>query len=309
VLAVTFLGTSAARPTVERNVSSISVVREGETLMFDCGEGTQRQMMRYGVGFSLTDIFFTHFHSDHVLGVTGLVRTLGLQGRTDPMCFYGPKGAKDILSKAVNLGVEKTPFEIHIEEIKPGDCLDRGEYDIRPFATEHARYSMGFAIVEHERLGRFDPEKAREMGIPEGPLWGQIHAGKTVTLDDGRSIGPEELVGERRPGRKVVLTGDTKPCESVVDAAEEADLLIHEATFGEDEEDRADETNHSTAKGAGQVALAARVRRLVLSHVSARYSRDFGPLMEQAQEVFPETVVAKDGMTLEVPFPDAGDQG
>jgi len=275
--------------------------------MFDCGEGTQRQMMRYGVGFSLSDIFFTHFHSDHVLGVTGLVRTLGLQGRIDPMCFYGPRGAKDILAQAVNLGVEKTPFEIHIEEIRPGDCLDRGEYEIRAFATQHTRHSMGFAIVEHERLGRFDPEKARELGVPEGPLWGQIHAGKTVTLDDGRSIGPNELVGERRPGRKVVLTGDTKPCKSVVDAAEGADLLIHEATFGEDEEDRAEETSHSTAKGAGQVALAARVGRLVLSHLSARYSRDFQPILEQAQAVFPETIVAKDGMTIEVPFPDAGD--
>ncbi len=306
MLAVTFLGTSAARPTVERNVSSISVTREGETLMFDCGEGTQRQMMRYGVGFSLSDIFFTHFHSDHVLGVTGLVRTLGLQGRTDPMRFYGPTGAKDLLAQAVNLGVEKTPFEIHIEVLKPGDCLDRGEYEIRAFATQHTRYSIGFAIAEHERLGRFDPEKARELGIPEGPLWGQIHAGKTVTLDDGRSIGPEELVGEQRPGRKLVLTGDTKPCKSVVDAAEGADLLIHEATFGEEEEDRAEETNHSTAKGAGQVALAAGVRRLVLSHVSARYSRDSQPILEQAQAVFPETVVAKDGMTIEVPFPDAG---
>jgi len=277
--------------------------------MFDCGEGTQRQMMRYGVGFSLSDIFFTHFHSDHVLGVTGLVRTLGLQGRTDPMCFYGPTGAKDILAQAVNLGVERAAFEIHIEEIKPGQCLDRGEYEIRAFATQHTRHSMGFAIVEHERLGRFDPEKAREFGIPEGPLWGQIHAGKTVTLDDGRSIGPEELVGERRPGRKLVLTGDTKPCKSVVDAAVGADLLIHEATFGEEEEDRAEETNHSTAKGAGQVALAAGVRRLVLSHVSARYSRDSQPILEQARAVFAETVVAKDGMTIEVPFSDGAGQG
>ncbi len=276
--------------------------------MFDCGEGTQRQMMRYGVGFSLNDIFFTHFHSDHVLGVTGLVRTLGLQGRTDPMRFYGPRGAKDLLAQAVSFGVERTPFEIHIEEVKPGDCLDRGDYEIRVFPTDHTRHSVGFVIAEHQRLGRFDPEKARELGIPEGPLWGQIHAGKPVTLDDGTEITPDRLVGGPRPGRKVVLTGDTKPCKSVVEASEEADLLIHEATFGDDEADRADETNHSTAAGAGKVALAARVRRLVLSHVSARYSRDFEPLLEQARAVFPETSVAKDGMTIDVPFPDAADE-
>ncbi len=275
--------------------------------MFDCGEGTQRQMMRYGVGFSLNDIFFTHFHSDHVLGVTGLVRTLGLQGRTDPMRFYGPRGAKDVLTQAVSFGVERTPFEVHIEEVKPGDCLDRGEYEIRVFPTDHTRHSVGFVIAEHQRLGRFNPEKARELGIPEGPLWGQIHAGKPVTLDDGTEIQPEALVGEPRSGRKVVLTGDTKPCASVVEASEEADLLIHEATFGDDEADRADETSHSTAAGAGKVALAARVRRLVLSHVSARYSRDFEPLLEQARAVFPETVVAKDGMTIEVPFHDAAE--
>ena len=276
--------------------------------MFDCGEGTQRQMMRYGVGFALNDIFFTHFHSDHVLGVTGLVRTLGLQGRTDPMRFYGPRGAKDLLTQAVSFGVERTPFEIHIEEVKPGDCLDRGEYEIRVFPTEHTRHSIGFVVAEHQRLGRFNPEKARELGIPEGPLWGQLHAGKPVTLDDGTEIMPERLVGEPRPGRKVVLTGDTKPCKSVVEASEEADLLIHEATFGDDEADRADETNHSTAAGAAKVALAARVRRLVLSHVSARYSRDFEPLLEQARAVFPETIVAKDGMTIDVPFPDAADE-
>ncbi len=277
--------------------------------MFDCGEGTQRQMMRYGVGFSLNDIFFTHFHSDHVLGVTCLVRTLGLQGRTDPMRFYGPRGAKDVLTLAVSFGVERTPFEVHIEEVKPGDCLDRGEYEIRVFPTDHTRHSVGFVIAEHQRLGRFNPEKARELGIPEGPLRGQIHAGKPVTLDDGTEIQPEALVGEPRSGRKVVLTGDTKPCASVVEASEEADLLIHEATFGDDEADRADETSHSTAAGAGKVALAARVRRLVLSHVSARYSRDFEPLLEQARAVFPETVVAKDGMTIEVPYRDASDQG
>lgn len=276
--------------------------------MFDCGEGTQRQMMRHGVSFALNDVFFTHFHGDHFLGIIGLVRTLGLQGRTDPMRFYGPPGARRVLREAVALGVERPPFEIAIEEVQPGDCLDRGEYDIQVFSTEHTRHSVGFSIVEHERLGRFSPERARELGVPEGPLWGQIHAGKTVTLENGTTVAPDQLVGPPRPGRKIVITGDTSPCESVVDAADGADLLIHEATFGEEEAERARETRHSTAKEAGQVALAARVRRLVLSHLSARYSRDFTPILEQAREVFPETVVARDGLTIEVPYPDAPDQ-
>lgn len=276
--------------------------------MFDCGEGTQRQMMRHGVSFALNDVFFTHFHGDHFLGIIGLVRTLGLQGRTDPMRFYGPPGARRVLREAVALGVERPPFEIAIEEVQPGDCLDRGEYDIQVFSTEHTRHSVGFSIREHERLGRFSPERARELGVPEGPLWGQIHAGKTVTLENGTTVAPDQLVGPPRPGRKIVITGDTSPCESVVDAADGADLLIHEATFGEGEAERAKETRHSTAKEAGQVALAARVRRLVLSHLSARYSRDFTPILEQAREVFPETVVARDGLTIEVPYPDAPDQ-
>ncbi len=276
--------------------------------MFDCGEGTQRQMMRHGVSFALNDVFFTHFHGDHFLGIIGLVRTLGLQGRTDPMRFYGPPGARRVLREAVALGVERPPFEIAIEEVQPGDCLDRGEYDIQVFSTEHTRHSVGFSIAEHERLGRFSPERARELGVPEGPLWGQIHAGKTVTLENGTTVAPDQLVGPPRPGRKIVITGDTSPCESVVDAADGADLLIHEATFGEGEAERAKETRHSTAKEAGQVALAARVRRLVLSHLSARYSRDFTPILEQAREVFPETVVARDGLTIEVPYPDAPDQ-
>lgn len=276
--------------------------------MFDCGEGTQRQMMRHGVSFALNDVFFTHFHGDHFLGIIGLVRTLGLQGRTDPMRFYGPPGARRVLREAVALGVERPPFEIAIEEVQPGDCLDRGEYDIQVFSTEHTRHSVGFSIAEHERLGRFSPERARELGVPEGPLWGQIHAGKTVTLENGTTVAPDQLVGPPRPGRKIVITGDTSPCESVVDAADGADLLIHEATFGEEEAERARETRHSTAKEAGQVALAARVRRLVLSHLSARYSRDFTPILEQAREVFPETVVARDGLTIQVPYPDAPDQ-
>jgi ribonuclease Z len=316
MLAVTFLGTSAARPTVERNVSALALVREGETLLFECGEGTQRQMMRYGVSFALSEIFFTHFHADHFLGVIGLVRTLGLQARDQPLRLYGPKGAKQLLKAALELGVERVPFEVKIEEVKPGMVIGPGGegkqagagardgYAIQVFATEHGGGSVGYAVREHERPGRFDPEKARTAGVPEGPLWGKLQQGEIIRLPDGRTIAPEGIVGAKRPGRLVVFTGDTRPCAAVVDAAQQADLLIHEATFGEEEKDRAKETGHSTAREAAQVALAAQARRLVLSHVSARYSISAEELAKEARDVFKETMVAKDGLTIEVPYRD-----
>jgi ribonuclease Z len=312
MLSVTFLGTSAARPTVERNVSATALVREGETLLFECGEGTQRQMMRYGVSFALSDIFVTHFHADHFLGIVGLLRTLGLQGREEPLRLYGPRGSKRVFTQALSLGVERAPFEVQIVELDPGDRVQRKDYDIAAFETRHGRHSVGYALVEHARLGRFDPDKARALGIPEGPLWGRIHKGETVEYEVARPDGPPirriasplDLVGPPRSGRKVVYSGDTRPCESVVAAAEGADLLIHEATFGSEEKDRAVETEHSTALEAAQVALAARVRRLALNHLSARYSADSQVLLDEARAVFPETVVAKDGMTIDVPFRD-----
>ena len=304
MLSVTFLGTSAARPTVERNVSALALVREGETLLFDCGEGTQRQMMRYGVSFALRDIFFTHFHADHFLGVIGLVRTLGLQGWEGPMRLWGPKGAKQVLKSALVLGVERVPFEVAIEEVKPGDRIARDGYVLGVFPTEHGGGSVGYALVEAERHGRFEPEKARALGIPEGPLWGQLQRGEAIELADGRRLTSDVCVGPKRPGRKVVITGDTRPTASVVDAAQGADLLVHEATFGEEEKERARETFHSTAKEAAQVALAAKVKRLVMSHLSARYSISAEELVKEAREVFPESQAAKDGMTIEVPFAD-----
>ncbi len=309
MLSITFLGTSAARPTVERSVSAITVAREGETLLFDCGEGTQRQMMRYGTSFALSDIFFTHFHADHYLGVIGLIRTLALQGRTEPMRLYGPKGAKRVLGAAMNVGIERPNFDIAIDELNPGDRVERKEYDLEVIGVDHGRGAVGYVLREHERLGRFDPEMARELAVPEGPLWGRIHRGETVVLPDGRSVGPSELVGPGRPGRLVVLSGDTRPCESVVAASEGADLLVHDATFGEEEQDRARETGHATAIEAAQVALAARVKRLVLTHLSARYSTNAKVLLEEARSVFDETVVARDGMEIDVPFPDEADRG
>jgi ribonuclease Z len=305
MLSVTFLGTAASIPTIDRNVAGLAVQREGETILFDCGEGNQRQMMRYGVGFAFREIFFTHYHADHLLGVTGLMRTMGLQDRTAPVVLYGPKGASRILGAAISLGIERNKFPIEIVEIKPGDCLARDSYDIVVFETEHRADTVGYALAEHTRLGRFNPERARALGIPEGPLWGQLHKGKPVTLEDGTTIAPGDLVGAPRPGRVLVYTGDTRPNLSVIQASRDADLLIHEATFGGDEAERARETGHSTAAEAARVALEAGARRLVLTHISSRYNRDTAELLAEARAVFPETTIARDGMTLDVSYRDA----
>jgi ribonuclease Z len=304
MLTITLLGTGAAVPSVDRNVAALAVQREGETILFDCGEGTQRQMMRYGVSFAFREIFFTHYHADHMLGVTGLLRTLGLQDRTTPITLYGPRGAQRILGAAVGLGIERNRFEVEIVEIAVGERLNRGDYDIVAFQTDHRADTVGYALVEHTRLGRFNPDKARELAIPEGPLWGRIHKGEAIELPDGRRVEPAELVGEPRRGRKLVYTGDTRPCASVVEAAAGADLLVHEATFGEEERARAVETGHSTAAQAAEVARQAGARRLVLTHISPRYTRDAPELLAEAKAVFPETLVARDGLTIDVPFAD-----
>lgn len=306
-LVLRFLGTSASRPTVERNVSAVAAIRDGETLLFDCGEGTQRQMMRYGVSFGLADIFFTHFHADHFLGVAGLLRTMALQGRTEPMRVWGPRGAERFLRRAEALGAERLGFPVQITELAPGEVVRRDDYAVVPVQADHrGAPAYSYVIVEEERRGRFNPDLARAMGIPEGPLWGRLHRGLTVTLDDGRTIEPTALVGPTRPGRRVLLTGDTRPCEATIDAARGADLLVHEATFADEERERAVETGHSTAREAARVAERAGVHRLVLTHFSARYSRDAGELEREARAVFPRVIAARDGLELEVPYRDAG---
>jgi ribonuclease Z len=301
MLSVTFLGTGAACPTVDRNVSGLAVQREGELILFDCGEGSQRQMMRYGVGFGFREIFLTHYHSDHILGVTGLLRTMGLQDRQEEVVIYGPRPTR-IIEELIRVGIERNKFNVEIIEVRPGERLARQDYDIVVFETDHRADTVGYALVEHIRLGRFNPERARDLGIPEGPLWGRVHKGESIALPDGRTLTNEELVGPPRAGRTLVYPGDTRPVKSVIEAARDADLLVHEATFCEEERARASETGHSTARQAAEVARMAGVRRLALTHISARYTRDAPELLTEAREVFPETVIARDGLTIEVPF-------
>lgn len=303
MLRVRFLGTAAARPTVGRNVSSIAVQREGEVMLFDCGEGTQRQMMRYGTGFSVNDIFFTHLHADHFLGVIGLLRTMALQDRADELRLWAPSGGSSILRDAVNLGVERVRFPVTLLELEPGQAVPREDYDILPYASKHGPKALGYAIVEHDRLGRFNLERARQLGVPEGPLFGKLHRGETVEVD-GRTIRPDDVVGSPRPGRRVVYSGDTRPSSETLRVARGADLLIHEATFADDELDRARATGHSTAREAAEVARKAGARCLVLTHISARYADDPRALEREARRAFPGAIVAYDGLELDVPFPD-----
>ena len=228
-----------------------------------------------------------------------------LQGRTEPMRMFGPRGASRVLRSAANFGVDRVGFPLEITEIVPGEPIARDGYSILPFPTVHSgEVSVGYALVEEDRKGRFDPDVARSLGIPEGPLWGKIHRGESVTLDDGRVIEPHVLVGPRRAGRTLAITGDTRPSDATIDAARGADLLIHEATFADEEAARAAETGHSTARDAARIAAAAGVRRLALTHFSARYSRDPGELLREARELFDEVVLARDGMEIEIPFPD-----
>ncbi len=300
-LTVRFLGTSAACPTIDRGVSGLAIVRDGETFLFDCGEGTQRQMMRYGTSFGFDHLFFTHSHSDHILGLTGLLRTLQLQGRSEPMHLWGPKNSAKTLRQCITLGGERLTFPVEVTELEEGGSVTREDYHIQSFPVDHrGTYAVGYALIEKTRLGRFNPDIARSMGIPEGPMWGQIHRGHPVTLSDGRLIEPHQLVGEARRGRRIVLTGDTRPCASTIEAAHDADLLIHEATFADDEVERALETGHSTAREAATVAQMAGARRLILTHISARYTREAPELEAQAKEVFSRTQIARDGLEIVV---------
>jgi ribonuclease Z len=309
MIRLTFLGTSAAAPTVTRNVSAVALKREGDLMLFDCGEGTQRQMMRFGTGFDVRDVFFTHLHADHFLGIIGFVRTLWMADRQEPMRLYGPKPAGRILSQALTLGLQGARFPIEIHEVKDGDVVQRDGYQVAAFRVDHRISALGYVLLEPERPGRFNLEQARALGIPEGPLFGKLQHGQAVRLPDGREILPSQVVGGARPGRKVVISGDTRPCATTLEASRGADLLVHEATFGDEEMDRALETAHCTAREAARLAREAVVKRLVLTHVSSRYDLDVSLLLKQAREEFASVEFAKDGLSFEVGFADEAAPG
>jgi ribonuclease Z len=304
-LDLVFLGTSASMPTALRAPAAILLRRGGERLLFDCGEGTQRQLQRSTAGLpDLEEIFLTHLHADHVLGLPGMLKTFALRGREGPgLTVYGPPGVRDLFGKLKPF-LGRLPYRLTIVELRPGETLERGEYRIETFPVDHGVSALGYRLAEELRPGRFDVDAADALGVPPGPERGVLQSGEPLTLPDGRVITPDSVLGPPRPGRTLVLSGDTGPAPSVVQAAHGADVLVHEATFAAEEADRARETMHATATDAAEVARLAAVRLLVLTHVSTRY---FGPeLVREAREIFPETVVPRDFDVIEIPFPERG---
>ena len=258
--------------------------------------------MRSSVGLvELEEIFLTHYHADHFLGLPGMLKTFALRGRSLPATVYGPPGLSELFADLRRI-FGKLTYPLELVTVRPGDVLARSDYRLEIFAPNHGRSTVGYSLVEEPRPGRFDADAAEALGIPIGPERGALQRGEAVTLPDGRVITPDSVVGEARPGRKIVIAGDTAPAASVVEAAMHADVLVHEATFADEERERAEETLHSTAAQAAEVAREAEVALLALTHLSSRY---FGPeLAEEAQAIFPETVVPRDFDTVEVPFPE-----
>ncbi|RLG38325.1 ribonuclease Z [Candidatus Alkanophaga liquidiphilum] len=305
MLRITFLGTGGALPTPDRNPSALVVRRGGELLLLDCGEGAQQQMMRAKTGMKISAIFLTHFHADHVLGIPGLIQTLAFQGRKAPLEIYGPPRVGRFLYHLLSLVYLTKDFKIRAIGLKPGDVVRRNGYVIRAIRTEHGVPSLGYVLEEDMRPGKFNREKAISLGIKPGPLFSKLQSGQSVVVN-GREIKPKEVLGPPRPGRKVVYTGDTRPCESVIEASRGADVLIHDGTFSHALKELAAEYKHSTAVEAAEVAKKAGVRMLVLTHISPRYSEDASVLVAEAKELFENVVVAEELMTLDVPFPERG---
>ena len=303
-LQVIFLGTGGSIPTPQRGLSAIAIKRKDELLMFDCGEGTQRQMIQVGVGFHRkTKIFITHMHGDHVLGLAGLLQTMSLLDRTKKLEIYGPQGIKAFV-EAINQTVRFTlTFSVEVSEVEAGLVCEEKEYEVHAVQPNHITPALAYALAEKPRPGRFRIEKAKELGVPEGPLWSKLQGGSSVKLPNGKIVKPEMVLGSPRPGRKFVYTGDASPSENLVKLAEGADLLIHEATFDDELLERACEDGHSTPSQAAKTAKEAGVKRLVLTHISARY-KDAKILLEQATKIFSNTDLAEDFLKLELPLPE-----
>ena len=303
-LDVVFLGTAGSMPTAQRAPAALLVRRGGERLLFDCAEGTQRQLLRSSVGLvELREVFVTHFHADHVLGLPGMFKTFALRGRDLPLDVYGPRGLVDLLGSLKRV-VGKLSYELRLHELEPGDVLERDGYRLATFAVAHGVSALGWSLVESTRPGRFDVEAADALGVPDGPERGVLQRGESVTLPGGGTVAAEQVLGPPRSGRKLVVTGDTAPADEVVESAWGADLLVTEATFSEEERERAQETMHQTAAQAADLARRANVGLLALTHLSSRY---FGPeIAREAREIFAETVVPRDFDVVDVPFAERG---
>jgi ribonuclease Z len=298
-LSLFFVGTAGSVPSARRGLPSMLIRRGGDRLLFDCGEGTQRQLVR-SVGLTdLDSIFITHFHADHWLGLPGMLKSFALRERKEPLTVYGPEGLKDLMG-AMRVVYGRLPYALDFVELAPAETVERDGYLIAAIPVRHkGERAFGYALVEDSRPGHLDPKLAEQLGVRSGPDFGRLQRGETV---DG--VKPEQVMGETREGRKIVLSGDTAPCETLALAAHQADLLVHEATFTEEEVERARLTQHSTARQAAELARDAEVRLLALTHFSSRYAG--GELRDEARATFPATEAPRDFDTIEVPFPERG---
>ncbi len=294
-----FAGTAGSVPSARRGLPAVLLRAGGDRLLFDCGEGTQQQLLR-SVGLPELDaVFLTHYHLDHWLGLLGMVKTFDMRARERPLTLYGPPGLRGLID-AMRPVIGRTGYPLRLAELEPHEEVRFGGYLVAAFPVEHRVTAYGYAFVEDDRPGRFDAAAARALGVPDGPAFGRLQRGEEVG-----GVRPEQVVGPARPGRRIVLSGDTRPCQRTEVYAHGAEVLVHEATFLEDERARARETGHSTAAQAAELARDAGVRLLALTHLSTRYfPRD---VRDEARAVFPATVVPRDFDAIDVPFPERGE--
>ncbi len=303
---VVFLGTGGTIPTEKRKHPTLALTREGEVFLFDCGEGAQTQIFKARLGIApIRVILVSHLHGDHVLGIPGLLMTMTQSNRSQPLSIIGPAGVSKWIRHICEDLTFHTSFEIEVKEVGPEPVLVSSQYQIDAFPLEHGIPTLGYRFQEAERPGRFRVGEATRLGVPKGPLWGQLQAGHSVKLKGGDEVHPQQVLGPPRPGLKIVYAVDSRPCEETVQAASGADLLIHDGMFLSEDVEKAKARGHSTATEAAQLAFRAKAKRLVLTHVSPRYRGESNRFLKQACKVFPQTIIAEDFMEIELRHQDA----
>jgi ribonuclease Z len=301
---VVFLGTGGSMPTKERALPSIGIRFAGELIIFDCGESTQRQLLSSGLGLPKDiNLFITHLHADHFLGIPGLLFTLGMLGRESPLTIHGPQGLKEVVGMLLEACRVELPFEVYVNEISGGLVYRGRGFVVEAMAVDHSVEAYAYRLKENDRPGKMNVEYLESIGLERGPKWGLLQRGIPIE-HKGQIIDPKDAVGPSRPGRAVVYTGDTRPTENVVNFSRNADILIHDATFRSDLADKAAEDGHSTARQAAEIALKANVRDLYLFHISPRYQDDVDTLLWEARQVFQRSHLPRDLERVEVTYRD-----
>jgi ribonuclease Z len=299
-LSILFAGTAGSVPSTFRGLPATLIRHGSDRLLIDCGEGTQRQLQRHGGLPDITEVFVTHLHLDHWLGLPGMLKSFDLRDRSTPLTIFGPPGTEALMDTMRKVVFGRLKYRLTVVDLEGDAIVDFDGYEMHVLRVSHRGEAYGYALIEHDRPGRFDAELAQRLGVPFGPDFGRLQRGETVN-----GVAPEQVIGEARRGRRVVFSGDTRPCDMVRYTATDADLLVHESTFASDQTDRALETGHSTARQAATLAAEAGVKLLALTHLSTRYGGK--ELRQEAQEIFPATVVPIDGESIEVPLPEKGD--